>query len=101
PMPTGQILLIKRGAFVLVSVNHGPRRAKTKPRLINATVVRTHARKVRSLAKCSEARCSDGISRCRCLSAIALAKRGRAIHVDLFRIHFSVPQRARHRYNAL
>ena len=70
-MPTGQALVIRCGACVPLSVNHGPMRASTKPRLINAIVVRIHARKVRSLAKCSAARFSDGISRCRCRCAIA------------------------------
>src|SRR2546423_14151905 len=42
----------------------GLSRATTKPRLISATLVRTQARKVRSLSRCSEARFPSGTSRC-------------------------------------
>ena len=41
--------------------NVGLSRAITKPRPINAMFVRTHARNVRSLSRCSEARWASGI----------------------------------------
>src|SRR5438876_11682367 len=64
-MPTKVVLARMRLAFVApAALSVGLIRATMKPRLIRAMLVRTHARNVRSLSRCSEARWASGIGRC-------------------------------------
>src|SRR2546425_2883802 len=65
-MPSGTFFAVIRPALTApAALSDGLSRASTIPRLMSATLVRTQARKVRSLSRCSAARRSSGTSRCR------------------------------------